>query len=74
VKSLAPIEFTASIRLFHYFVDDEEEVHSSGKKEEMAADIEDSAHGGKEKVAEVPKVTKKRGSSGRVCDTSQTYL
>jgi hypothetical protein len=36
--------------------DDKEEVHSSGNKEEMATDVEDSARTGKAKVA-----TKKRG-------------
>jgi hypothetical protein len=41
-------------------MDDKEEVHSSGNKEEMAADVEDSAHTGREKVA-----TKKRGGSGK---------
>jgi hypothetical protein len=40
--------------------DDKEEVHSSGFKEEMAADVEDSARTGKAKVA-----TKKRGGSGK---------
>jgi hypothetical protein len=54
VKSLAPIEF----------VDDEEEVHSSGNKEDTTADTEDSACGGKEKVKEAPNTTKKRGGSG----------
>jgi hypothetical protein len=38
--------------------DDKEEVHSSGNKEEMAADVEDLARMGKAKVA-----TKKRGGS-----------
>jgi hypothetical protein len=32
----------------------------------MAADVEDLARKGKEKVAELPKVTKKRGGSGIV--------
>jgi hypothetical protein len=40
--------------------DDKEEVHSSGNKEEMAADVEDSARTSKAKVA-----TKKRGGSGK---------
>jgi hypothetical protein len=68
VESLAPKEFAASIcqPLSHDFVDDEEEVHSSGNKEETAADKEDLVRRGKEKVAEVPKTTKKRGNSRRV--------
>jgi hypothetical protein len=41
-------------------VDDKEEVHSSGNKEEKAADVEDSACKGKGKVA-----TKKWGGSGK---------
>jgi hypothetical protein len=41
-------------------VDDKEEVHSSGNKEEMAADVEDSAHSDRGKAA-----TKKRGGSGK---------
>jgi hypothetical protein len=40
--------------------DDKEEVHSSRNKEEMSADVEDSAHKGKGKVT-----TKKRGGSGK---------
>jgi hypothetical protein len=41
-------------------VADEEEVHSSGNKEEMAGDIDDTARTGKAKVA-----TKKRGGSAK---------
>jgi hypothetical protein len=44
---------------------DKEEVHSSRNKEEMAADVEDSARKGKEKVADLPKSTKKRVGGGR---------
>jgi hypothetical protein len=40
--------------------DEKEEVHSSGNKEETAADVEDSAPTGKAKVA-----TRKRGGSGK---------
>jgi hypothetical protein len=40
--------------------DVKEEVHSSGNKEEMASDMEDSARIGKVKVA-----TKKRSGSGK---------
>jgi hypothetical protein len=41
---------------------DEEEVHSSGNKEESAGDVDDIARMVKTKV-----VTKKRGSSARPC-------
>jgi hypothetical protein len=44
---------------------DKEEVHSSGNKEEMAANVEDSARKGKEKMAQLPKTTKRRGGSGK---------
>jgi hypothetical protein len=40
--------------------DDKEEVHFSGNKEEMVADVEVSAHKGKGKVT-----TKKRGGGGK---------
>jgi hypothetical protein len=40
--------------------DDKEKVHSSGNKEEMAEDVEDSARKGKGKVT-----TKKWGGSGK---------
>jgi hypothetical protein len=65
LKSLAPTDFAANIHQppYHDFVEDGEEVHSSANKEEMAADVEDSARKGKEKVAELPKVTKKWGGS-----------
>jgi hypothetical protein len=39
---------------------EEEEVHSSGNKEEMMGDVEDTTHTAKTKVA-----TKKRGSSAK---------
>jgi hypothetical protein len=40
----------------------------------MAADVEDLARKGKEKVAELPKVTKKRGGSGMSHGTGRKSL
>jgi hypothetical protein len=37
-------------------------------------DVEDSAHKGKEKVTKLPKVTKKRGDSGKACGTGGKSL
>jgi hypothetical protein len=53
LKSLAPTDFAANICQppSHDFVEDDEEVHSSGNKEETTADVEDSDRKGKEKVA-----------------------
>jgi hypothetical protein len=36
--------------------------------------VEDSAHKGKEKVAKLPKVTEKRGGSGKACGTGRKSL
>jgi hypothetical protein len=62
LKSLAPTDFANPIRqpAPQNPVDDKEEIHSSGNKEEMAADVKDSACKGKGKVT-----TKKRGGSGK---------
>jgi hypothetical protein len=63
LKSLAPADFATNTRQppSQDITGDKEEVHSSGNKEEMVADVEDSARKVKEKVADFPKSTKKRG-------------
>jgi hypothetical protein len=62
LKSLAPTDFANPIRqpAPQNPADDKEEVHSSGNKEEMATDMEDSARKGKGKVT-----TKKRSGGGK---------
>jgi hypothetical protein len=62
LKSLGPADFAHPLRQStpQPVTDDKEEVHSSGNKEEMAADVEDSAYTGRAKVA-----TKKQGGSGK---------
>jgi hypothetical protein len=59
LKSLGPVDFAHPLRRSNSKPTTEEEViHSSGNKEEMAGDIDDTARTAKAKV-----VTKKRGSS-----------
>jgi hypothetical protein len=59
MKSLGPTDFAHPLRRSTPKpVTDEEEVHSSGDKEETAGDVDDSARTGKAKVA-----TNKRGGS-----------
>jgi RNA polymerase-binding transcription factor DksA len=71
-KSFAPTDFATNIRQpsSHNIADENEEVHSSGNKEETVADVEDSTRKGKEKVADLPKATKKRGGNGKICSSS----
>jgi hypothetical protein len=61
LKSLAPTDFANPIRqpAPQIVTWDKEEVHSSGNKEEMMADMENSASKGKEKVVQLPKTTKR---------------
>jgi hypothetical protein len=67
------VDFAANVRQppSQDVAGDKEEVHSSGNKEEMVAD---STRKGKEKVAELPKGTKKRGGSGRSRGTGRKSL
>jgi hypothetical protein len=59
LKSLGPADFAHPLRRSNSKpTADEEVVHSSGNKEEMAGDVDDTARTVKTKV-----VTKKRGSS-----------
>jgi hypothetical protein len=61
LKSLGPADFAHPLRCSNSKpTADEEEVHSSGNKEETAGDVDDTAHTVKTKVA-----TKKRGSSAK---------
>jgi hypothetical protein len=61
--SLAPTDFANPIRqpTPQNTADDKEEVHFSGNKGEMAANVEDSACKSKRKVTQLPRTTKKRG-------------
>jgi hypothetical protein len=65
LKSLAPTDFANTIRqpAPQNVTRNKEEFHSSRNKEEMAANMEDSARKGKEKVTQLPKTTKKLGGS-----------
>jgi hypothetical protein len=76
LKSLAPTDFAANICQppSHDFVEDNKEVQSSGNKEETAADVEDSARKGKEKVEESQQVTKKRRGSVKARGTCRKSL
>jgi hypothetical protein len=61
LKSLGPANFAHPLRRSNSKpTADEEEVHSSGNKEEMAGDVDDTARTVKTKVA-----TKKQGSSAK---------
>jgi hypothetical protein len=61
LKLLGPVHFAHPLRRSNSKPTAEEEVvHSSGNKEEMAGDIDDTARTAKAKV-----VTKKRGSSAK---------
>jgi hypothetical protein len=63
MKSLGPMDFAHPLRRSAPKpVADEEEVHSSGNKEETAGDLDDTARTGKAKVA-----TKKWGGSAKSC-------
>jgi hypothetical protein len=63
LKSLSPANFAHPLcRSNSKPTAEEEVVHSSGNKEEMAGDIDDTARTAKAKV-----VTKKRGSSAKPC-------
>jgi hypothetical protein len=63
LKSLGPTDFAHPLRRSNSKPTTEEEVvHSSGNKEDMAGDIDDTARMAKAKV-----VTKKRGSSAKSC-------
>jgi hypothetical protein len=67
LKSLGPADFATNTRQPppQDIADDKEEVHSSGNKEDMVEDVEDSARKGKEKVEDLPKSIKKWGGSGK---------
>jgi hypothetical protein len=61
LKSLGPVDFAHPLCHSNLKPTAEEEVfHSSGNKEEMAGDVDDTARTAKAKV-----VTKKRGSSAK---------
>jgi hypothetical protein len=76
VKSLVLADFVANVRQppSQDVAGDKKEVHSSGNKEDMAANVEDSALKGKEKVAELPKVTKKWDGSRKSRGTGEKSL
>jgi hypothetical protein len=76
LKSLGPADFATNTRQPppQDIAGDKEEVHSSGNKEDTAADVEDSAHKGKEKVADLPKSIKKQGGGGKPRGTGEKSL
>jgi hypothetical protein len=76
LKSLGPADFATYTRQPppQDNTDDKEEVHSSGNKEDTAADVEDSARKGKEKVEDLPKSIKKQGGDEKPCSTGGKSL